>query len=46
MLKKTISETFIFRVAKEDEGASIECVFVPVYGERIQVEETINVGCE
>ena len=37
---------FISRVAKEDEGASIECVFVPVYGDPIKVEETINVGCE
>ena len=33
-------------MAKEDEGASIKCVFVPVFGDPIEVQKSINPGCE
>ena len=31
-------------MSKEDEGASIKCVFVPVFGDPL--EKSINPGCE
>ena len=37
---------FLSSVTKEDEGASIKCVFVPVYGDPIEVQKPINPGCE
>ena len=33
-------------MAKEDESASIKCVFVPVFGDPIEVQKAINPGCE
>ena len=33
-------------MAKEDEGASIKCVFVPAFGDPIEVQKLINLGCE
>ena len=34
------------RVAKQDEENPIKCVVVPMYGDMISVQETVNPGCK
>ena len=36
----------LHRVAKEDEGKTIKCVVVPLYGPIASVEQTVNPGCK